>query len=184
MTRRVAVVLVHHPVLDRAGEIVTTAITNLDLHDIARSAHTFGLERYYVAHPVAAQRELASRVKEHWTAGSGAKRIPDRKPPMEGLCVVESLERAISDFDPQAELWVTSARKLSDTVPHQEARRRLAGDGPGVLLVFGTGWGLAPSVTERAALRLEPILSPRSDGFNHLSVRAAAAILFDRLLGV
>src|SRR5690606_14363961 len=42
--RRVAAVLVHHPVLDRAGEVVTTAITNLDLHDIARSAHTYGLE--------------------------------------------------------------------------------------------------------------------------------------------
>jgi hypothetical protein len=184
MTRRVAVVLVHHPVLDRAGEIVTTAITNLDLHDIARSAHTYGLERYYVAHPVAAQRELASRVQEHWTGGSGAKRIPDRKGPMEGLCIVESLEQAVAEFDPNAELWVTSARKLNDTVPHVEARRRLAESGPGVLLVFGTGWGLSPEITDRASVRLEPIMSPRPDGYNHLSVRAAAAIMFDRLLGV
>ncbi len=184
MTRRIAVVLVHHPVLDRAGEIVTTAITNLDLHDIARSSHTYGLERYYVAHPVAAQRELASRVKEHWTAGSGAKRIPDRQGPMEGLCVVESLEDAIADFDPNAELWVTSARKLENTVAHAEARKRLESDGPGVMLVFGTGWGLAQQVTDRAAVRLDPIVSPRADGYNHLSVRAAAAIFFDRLLGV
>ena len=31
--------------------------------------------------------------------------------------------------------------------------------------------------------RLAPIRSPRSDGYNHLSVRAAAAIILDRLLG-
>ena len=125
MKRRVAVVLVHHPVLDRGGDVVTTAITNLDLHDIARSAHTFGLERYYVAHPVAAQRELASRVKSHWTSGSGAKRIPDRQGPMEQLAVVESLDAAIADFDPQAELWVTSAR-AERVRPRSKARSRSA----------------------------------------------------------
>jgi tRNA (guanine37-N1)-methyltransferase len=52
-----------------------------------------------------------------------------------------------------------------------------------VLIVLGTGWGLAPSVHARAHARLEPIRSPRADGYNHLSVRAAAAIMFDRLLG-
>lgn len=181
--RRVAAVLVHHPVLDRAGEVVTTAITNLDLHDIARSAHTYGLERYFVAHPVAAQRELADRVRSHWTGGSGARRIPDRKPPMEGLSVVNSLEDAIERFDPEAELWITSARRLEGAVDFDVARERLTTAGPGVLLVFGTGWGLAPAVTERAQVRLAPITSPRADGYNHLSVRAAAAIIFDRLLG-
>ena len=57
---------------------MTTAITNLDLHDIARSAHTYGLSDFFVAHPIAAQRELAERVREHWVTGSGARRIPDR----------------------------------------------------------------------------------------------------------
>lgn len=184
MSRRIAAVLVHHPVLDRAGAIVTTAITNLDLHDIARSAHTYGLERYYVAHPVAAQRELANRVRSHWTDGSGARRIPDRKPPMEGLTVLSSLDEALERFDPAAELWVTSARRLPGAIGFSEARSRLAGEGPSVLVAFGTGWGLAPEVIERAAVGLEPIASPRGDGYNHLSVRAAAAIVFDRLLGV
>ena len=50
-------------------------------------------------------------------------------------------------------------------------------------MVFGTGWGLAPAVDARSGCRLAPIESPRTDGFNHLSVRAAAAIMFDRLLG-
>ena len=35
------VALIHYPVLNRNGQIVTSAITSLDLHDIARSARTF-----------------------------------------------------------------------------------------------------------------------------------------------
>lgn len=180
--RRVAALLAHHPVLDRQGAVVTTAITNLDLHDIARSAFTFGLTDFFVAHPVAAQRELALRVREHWTTGSGARRIPDRKPPMECLRVVESLDAALEALGP-AEIWVTSAKAANATRSYAEARKALAEPGPAVLLVFGTGWGLAPELSARAGERLEPIRSPRPDGFNHLSVRAAAAISFDRLLG-
>ncbi len=182
--RRVAAVLVHHPILDRAGEVVTTAITNLDLHDIARSAFTYGLENYFVAHPITAQRELATRVRTHWTDGSGARRIPDRKPPMEALRIVESLDHARQAFDPDAEIWVTSASAEGAVVSHDEAKRRIHSEGRGILLVFGTGWGLAPTAMESADVVLSPIRSPRDDGYNHLSVRAAAAILFDRLLGV
>ncbi|MBK8998160.1 MAG: RNA methyltransferase [Myxococcales bacterium] len=181
--RRVAVLLAHHPVLDRQGAVVTTAITNLDLHDIARSAFTFGLGDFFVAHPVAAQRELALRVREHWTTGSGARRIPDRKPPMECVRVVESLDRALDELG-EAEIWVTSAQAAQGVTSYADARARLTEPGPAVLLVFGTGWGLAPEILGRATLRLAPIESPRADGFNHLSVRAAAAISFDRLLGL
>ena len=185
--RRVAVLLAHHPVLDRQRAVVTTAITNLDLHDIARSAFTFGLSDFYVAHPVAAQRTLAERVQSHWLTGSGARRIPDRKPPMGLLRVVDSLDAALSDFGQggAVELWVTSASDAGCAVlDHESARELLAGEGAPVLLVLGTGWGLADEVVERASARLAPIRSPRADGYNHLSVRAAAAIMFDRLLGV
>jgi hypothetical protein len=93
--RKLGIVLVHHPILARDGSVVTTAITNLDIHDIARSSFTYGVSGYFIVHPIAAQRELAERVKTHWTTGSGAQRIPDRKPPMECLHVVESLARAV-----------------------------------------------------------------------------------------
>jgi len=181
--RRVAAALVHHPVLDRQGAVVTTAITNLDLHDIARSVHTYGLDALYVVHPISAQRELALRVKEHWTTGSGARRIPDRKPAIAGLEIVETLEDAMRACGPDVEVWTTSASLREPSVTHAEGRARLAGEGPPVLIVFGTGWGLAEAVNTRAHAHLAPIVSLRTDGYNHLSVRAAAAILFDRLLG-
>lgn len=165
--RKLALALVHYPVLDRQGAVVTTSITNLDIHDIARSSFTYGLERYFIVHPVAAQRELALRVTGHWTAGSGAARIPDRKPPMETVRVVDSLEAAASECGEGVEIWATSAKELPEMVPHTRARRLLRESGPPVLLVLGTGWGLAPDVVDSAALRLEPIRSPRADGYNH-----------------
>jgi hypothetical protein len=184
--RRVAIALLHYPVLDRQGAVVTTAITNLDLHDIARSAHTFGLSDFFVVHPVAAQRELAHRVREHWLTGSGARRIPDRTPPMRTLRVVDSLQAALSAFSSEpVEIWATSAK--SSTLPvldYAEAQRMLQRPGNPVLIVFGTGWGLAAAVSSQADRQLEPIFSARADGYNHLSVRAAAAITFDRLFGV
>lgn len=193
--RSFAVALVHFPVLARDRSVVTTAITNLDIHDIARSAFTYGALRYYLVHPVLAQRELADRVVAHWTSGSGALRIPDRKPPMESVRVVPSLAAAKADLAETlgatgpgeavgVESWVTSAAPLPGCITHVAARAQLRQEGPPVLLVLGTGWGLAPQVIENAAVRLEPILSPRSDGYNHLSVRAAAAIFLDRLVGV
>lgn len=181
--RQVSAVLIHHPIYDRARTIVTGAITNLDIHDISRSAHTYGLSAYYVAHPIAAQRELAERIREHWLTGSGSRRIPDRAPPMSGLRIVSNLDEALERSGAGTELWVTSARAGENSLAHDAARELLKAEGPPVLLAFGTGWGLADEVLERARFLLAPIRSPRPDGFNHLSVRAAAAIIFDRLLG-
>jgi len=187
--RRVAVALVHYPVLDRSGGIVTSAITNLDVHDIARSAMTYGVSAYYVVHPIAAQRNLVERIKSHWIDGSGGKRIPDRVAPMKLVHVVTTLQEALShhsDNEP-ATVWTTGAGMLpgADILSHAQAGVALHESGPPVLLVLvlGTGWGLHESVHQVATGRLAAIQAAGPAGFNHLSVRAAAAILFDRLLG-
>jgi len=181
--RQISAVLIHHPILDRERAVVTGAITNLDLHDIGRSAHTYGLSAYYVAHPIAAQRELAARIQEHWLIGSGSRRIPDRVPPMRNLRIVCNLDEALEKSGPGTELWVTSAKGGERSLSFEAARERLHdGENP-VLIAFGTGWGLADEIMQRADFLLASIKGPRADGFNHLSVRAAAAITFDRLLG-
>jgi hypothetical protein len=180
--RRLAAALIHYPVLDRERAVVTTAVTNLDLHDISRSARCYGLSDVFIVHPIAAQRTLVERVREHWLSGSGARRIPDRSEAIRLLRVVSSLDDALAALGPEVELWVTSARAVPGAVSLAEARGELAKAGPPVLLAFGTGWGLAEDVIERSALRLAPLSGRAEDGYNHLSVRAAAAILFDRLL--
>jgi hypothetical protein len=60
-----AVALVHHPVLDRRGDLVTTAVTNLDIHDIARAAKTYGAGCYYLVTPLVEQQRLVDRLLEH-----------------------------------------------------------------------------------------------------------------------
>ncbi|HTB76491.1 MAG TPA: RNA methyltransferase [Polyangiaceae bacterium] len=182
--RRLAIALVHHPVLDGQGAIVTTAVTNLDVHDLARSARTYGCSDYFVAHPIAAQRELVTRIREHWTSGSSGKRIPDRREALGVLRIVESLDAAVEALGGRSavEIWATAARELGPTLSFAEARTRMEGEGRAVLLVFGTGWGLAPIVVAESDALLEPIRAV-VDGYNHLSVRSACAIALDRLCG-
>ena len=190
-----AVALIHHPVLDREGGVVTTAMTNLDLHDMARSARTFGATALYIVHPIEAQRELASRIVSHWVEGSGRRRIPDRAIALAIVRIVPSLDDAIADFrarsseggpdeGPQdVELWTTAARAQGEITEWPAGRRQLAETTAPVLLLFGTGWGLTPDRLARASVRLAPIEGTESDGYNHLSVRAACAITLDRLRG-
>jgi hypothetical protein len=177
--RPLAVALVHHPVLDKEGAIVTSTLTNLDVHDLSRSARTYGCTDFFVVHPVASQRELATRIVEHWTTGSSAKRIPDRKDALSIVRAVSTLADAMAALGDGASLWVTSAREIGTNTTWTDARRALEGPGGPVLLVFGTSWGLAPEVTAKADAVLSPILG--HGPWNHLSVRAACAISLDRL---
>ncbi len=184
--RPIAVVLLHHPVLDRDGGVVTTAVTNLDLHDMSRSARTYGAFAMHVVHPIAAQRELVTRIRDHWVEGSGKRRIPDRALALELIRITTTLDETIEACGgPGAvELWTTAAASRGRSLTtFPEARARLAATEKTVLLVFGTGWGLAPEVLDRAAVHLEPIRGAPGSDYNHLSVRAACAIALDRLRG-
>lgn len=179
--------LVHHPVRDRQGETVTAAVTNIDVHDIARSAHTFGLQGMFIVSPITAQRALVGNILEHWRNGAGKRRMPHRSEALAIAREVGSIDEAvawITEHEGSApQLMATAARSDIGHAPtaFAEAARRLAGDARPWLLLFGTAHGLSDVVLERADLLLEPILGVA--GYNHLSVRAAAAIIFDRLLG-
>lgn len=177
--------LVHHPVIDRAGEDITTSITNLDVHDIARSARTYGLRGYFIVSPIEAQHPVVQRILDHWCEGSGRKRFPERA---EALSIVEislSVEDAIARIEAREgrspRLVVTSARSGLDRTSYEAEAARLAQDPRPTLLLFGTGHGLSDRLLRRADALLEPIQGPTD--YNHLSVRAAAAITLDRLFG-
>lgn len=181
----VSIALLHYPVYDKNRQVVATAITNLDLHDIARSARTFGLFRYYVVTPVAEQRELAQRIGRHWVEGWGATYNPKRRAALELIRVMASLEEALSELEQEfgrpAKVVVTGAQGRPGSVTCAELAHLLSDPGQPYLLLFGTGWGLTEEIFARADLVLEPIKGPGD--YNHLSVRSAAAIILDRLLG-
>lgn len=183
---KLCLALVHHPVLDRDGAVVTTATTNLDLHDMARSALTYGVHELFVIHPIEAQRALAEKIKEHWVEGSGRKRIPDRGMALEVLQVRESLEIVYEELGGRGaiEVWTTAASaRHGEISSYADARARLERADKPVLLLFGTGWGLATELLRDADVRVAPILGAPGSTYNHLSVRAACAITLDRLRG-
>ncbi len=185
MTAEVHIGLLHHPVLNKTGDIVATAVTNLDIHDNARSARTFGCASYHVVTPIDAQIELMSRILDHWRDGFGARRVPNRVEAMNLVRVNRDLDGMLDEIrggrDARPVLVATAARRLGATVSHEALRTRLEAEPGPYVLVFGTGYGLAPAVIERADTVLDPIGSP--EGWNHLSVRSAVAITLDRLLG-
>jgi len=165
--------------------MITSAITNVDVHDIARSARTYGLRGYFVVSPIAAQRLLVDRILDHWRAGAGARRVPERSDALSRCRPVESVDAALAAIEAEtgghAEIVVTEARPAlaQRAITFAAMRAHLASSSRPALILFGTAHGLHPDLLARADAVLEPIEG--SADYNHLSVRAAAAITFDRL---
>jgi hypothetical protein len=183
--------LVHHPVRDRDGQLATAAVTNIDVHDIARSSHTFGLEGMFVVTPIDAQRALVTRILEHWREGAGKRRMPHRSEAL-AICLparsIEEAREVIRARHGHVPRVISTAARSDVGVPvlsFSALRSQLEAAGPEQLqpwlLLFGTGHGLADEVLSAADVLLEPIHGVGE--YNHLSVRAAAAIVFDRLFG-
>ena len=179
------VALVHFPVLSRHGETIGSAVTNLDLHDIARAGRTYGINTYWVITPFEEQRDLAGQIVGHWTDGYGASANPDRRDALSLITICSDLDEAIAGatakFGRRPCVVATCAKDQGQTIPYSEVRSRLW-QGEPHLLLLGTAWGLAPQVLALADTILPPING--LTGFNHLSVRSAASIIMDRLLGV
>jgi hypothetical protein len=180
----VHVALLHYPVYNRQHQVIVSSMTNLDIHDIARAALTYGVQRFYMVTPLEDQLQLIQRLVAHWREGHGAYRHPERKMALELVVPATSLTEVVEsitlDCGQKPELLVTGASLAGPTLSFSEARKKVLLGRP-LLLLFGTGWGLTNEVLEMADHRLAPIQG--SNDYNHLSVRSAAAIIFDRLLG-
>ncbi len=177
--------LVHFPVYDKTGEIVVSSVTTLDVHDISRICRTYGLGGFYVVTPLKTQQELVDRLIGHWQTGHGAVYNPTRKEALLKTQVKNSLDEVVNDihqeFGEKPKTVVTDARKFPQNIGYEPMRQELA-EKSQYLLVFGTGWGLEKNIISKADYVLSPIEGP--EDYNHLPVRAAIAIILDRLLGI
>jgi hypothetical protein len=157
----------------------------MDIHDIARSARTYGVRRFYVATPVKALRVLAATIMEHWETGYGSTYNTTRKDALGLVRLEHDLDSTILTVEResgmQPRLVATSARSGPHRTSYDALREALARSPDPHLIMLGTGWGLAPAITERADVTLEPLWGPTD--YNHLSVRSAAAVILDRLRG-
>ena len=199
LAARTSIALVHHPVFDRTGAVVTSAVTNLDIHDLARSARTFGLARYYLVTPVESQRDKAERIAALWQELADADAGPKgpggghdgRASALRIVATADSVATTVAELTAQHGVAPLVAATSADPARFPAAARvspaaLLAAlqDAPGVplLLLFGTGWGLADAQLPMVTHLLPPIEARTA--WNHLSVRSAAAIVLADLFAV
>jgi len=178
------VALVHYPVCNKKGETIGSAVTNLDVHDIARACRTFGVDVFYLLTPFEDQRRIVGEILQHWRQGYGALHNRKRKEALELVEVVGDLEELYQTVKGRRKegfrILATGAALNEGTVEFETVRWQLA-EGKNFLLLFGTGWGLTSEVLQTVDGWL-PGIRGCSD-YNHLSVRSAAAIVLDRLRG-
>jgi hypothetical protein len=179
--------LVHFPVTNKLGEIVTTSVTNMDVHDIARSCRSFGISRYFIVTPIQRQHQLLQRILGYWETDHANNFNPDRFIAINRVQLVNSIDESLefikNEQNGVSPLIVTTSavrgeRKASSFIPVLQQSML---DRKPILLLFGTGFGLAKEVMERADFFLNPIDGMSEDGYNHLSVRSAVAIYCEKL---
>jgi tRNA (guanine37-N1)-methyltransferase len=184
---RTSVALVHHPVLDRLGARVTTAVTNFDIHDIARSSATYGLGGYHIVTPVESQREKAAHIANLWQEEQKEWRARALRLCTTTASIDESIAALTRDFGRPPVVAATSADPARFThatrvTPAELVREIQLAPGVPLLVLFGTGWGLADAELTQVSRIITPISG--RPAWNHLSVRSAVAILLDRLFGL
>jgi hypothetical protein len=178
--------LVHHPIRNKRGEEVTTSVTNLDIHDIARSCETYGIKSYFIVTPLEAQHQLVNKILGHWKEDRASVYNPDRQQALDRVVLSPSIEEAIAKIEEvegkKPLLAVTGANFTEYQGDTEELKKKACVDSTPVFLLFGTGWGLHEKVTDQADFKLVPLRS--NTEYNHLSVRSAVAIYLDRLFGI
>ncbi len=126
-------------------------------------------------------------IVRHWVDGPGAASHPDRARALSLVRPAASIEEAVAAVTARTGVkptvlassayWPKGKKAPAPFVP-SDVRRMLAA-GP-VMLCLGTAQGLSDYAVRLCDGQLRPL---RFLSYNHLSVRSAAAILADRILG-
>jgi len=175
--------LIHYPVYNKVGEVVTSSVTTLDIHDISRVARTYAVNSFCVVTPLKTQRQLVERLIEHWMTGYGAEYNPTLKEALILTKLMINITETVRDlterYGKKPVTVATAARKFPESVSFQCLQRKMKKGEP-ILLLFGTGWGLEKNIIKEADYVLDPVEGVGA--YNHLPVRAAIAIILDRLI--
>lgn len=183
---RLAIGLIHYPILDREKKIVATNITNFDIHDIARAATVYGVERYYLIHPMQEQLMFVDRILDHWRVGTGSKFNPFRRTALKDVYTAHSLESAVQHWGVDCFKIATHARPVPGTQFYScsELRQEIRkDDAKPCFLLFGTGFGMTEEMMKSCDGVLESIRGAPPADYRHLSVRSAVSIYLDRIMG-
>jgi hypothetical protein len=106
--------------MDKNGQEISTAITNLDLHDCARVCLTYGINKLYIVHPNQGQLDFARKIIDHWIKGFGGRYNPLRKSALEIIELVHDIGEIRRQTG--AVFIGTSASRVDGCISWEEAR--------------------------------------------------------------
>ena len=186
LKERIFIGLVHHPIVNKKGETVTTSVTNLDIHDISRTCQTYGIINFFIITPLQKQHELVKRITHHWTTDVANEYNPTRQDALSYVKLSNTIEEAqsmIEKIEGKKPFTCITAAGLKDySGDEKDLAQKIKLDKSPILLLFGTGWGLSACVLKAADYSLRPIFGRTEEWSNHLSVRSAVAIYSDRIV--
>ena len=84
--------LVHYPIYNKRMDVIASAVTNFDIHDIARTCRTYDVKQYYLIHPKEAQKQMIHKILHYWQEGYGKVYNPDRADALERVHWLEDIE--------------------------------------------------------------------------------------------
>lgn len=187
--RNLSLCLLHAPVWLDEKKTGVSSLTNLDIHDIARLSRSYALDALYVVTPLRDQLQMLETVVRHWTREATSPGHADRRRPLGWYVLPLHCKKP----------W--PCRRPGTAAPQgggqfravaRSPKRRAGGTAPDAAncaaVVRGRPGHALPGHGQRAragsACQCDGVLRPlRYLGYNHLSVRSAAAILTDRILG-
>lgn len=192
-TRSLHLVLRHDQVLGREENLINSSVTQIDLHDFSRLACTYQLGGFHCVTPLESQHKICHDILSYWREGYGQTYNPDRNQALSGLALHRSFDEVLESVTPIVDerrlksdnhpiIVGTSARKVlpEKEVAFEDFSSKIGRSGRSVLIQFGTAWGLSPHQLDRCDWILPPV--DGLSGYNHLSVRCAAAIIIDRIV--
>lgn len=182
------VALMHTEVKLPHDQVGTSSVTTYDIHDIARSSRTYDLKNYFIVTPLIDQQKIVQKLLDFWSSDIGIDYNPQRHGAVSRVKLVPGLQEVVDTIEAKEgkkPLIIGTSARLQDAegklISFSDQGLIWSQDRP-VLLLLGTAQGLSEQIIKACDYVLSPI-----DGFsdfNHLSVRSAAAIIFDRWLGL
>ena len=118
--------LVHYPIYNKHMKVIATAVTNFDIHDIARTARTYDVKKYFLIHPLKVQEEIIKKITGYWQHGFGRVYNPDRSEALDRVQYLPDIASAAAEIKKltgkEPVTITTDARIYPNTITYKAAR--------------------------------------------------------------
>ena len=111
-------------VYDKNHQVVTTAVTNMDIHDICRAGKTYGFSFYLSRRQAVAK--TGAQIIDHWELGYGSQYNVTRKDAWALARISDNLDDTIIDIDKETVKSLDCRNFRSSTRERADLFRRAA----------------------------------------------------------